>query len=496
MTSTRTQYHPCLPQKLLDELNSDPLVSAKPSKIYSQPFEQFRVQALSQKSSCEMKVVLGDDQTGSSPSVLELRIVDKIDLFVKGQDRTFLHLAAKKADIPLAYEAIRIGTAVNWKDKDGVTALLLACDMLRATRAGRQVPRRCATMFLDEETERHRPIAVLLIEQHADVNVGGETPLSVAAEACLLASGRAPHTPRRDRALCRTARIPRIAHRGAARPAPVARAHTTTRADPRSPRPRPCWSGKLLQERHAAGEQPHPAAYLCHCGRGRPYGRCCAKEDFRMVESWSADEDWIRPAKTMQLPLPGDGAFRAGLAHSEDLLFRRMLGGLPPDVVDPAFLHALTSVDFVPRVWTGQLSKGECKRRVDEWNAAGADRRSVFDIALRAKIGLNGGPLYKHCEGQNCSNVEARDVRKTKCCGSPWTDGLPRQIVYCSQSCQVSDWPRHEDQCRSHKEQQLKTQDARGRSSACTRERPQTWAWARRLLVSTLGRLRVGEEVD
>lgn len=57
-----------------------------------------------------------------------------LDKFVSGQKRTFLHLAAKEADVPLAYECIRIGAAVNFRDKDGGSALLLACRCLRATK--------------------------------------------------------------------------------------------------------------------------------------------------------------------------------------------------------------------------------------------------------------------------------------------------------------------------------------------------------------------------
>ena len=170
-------------------------------------------------------------------------------------------------------------------------------------------------------------------------------------------------------------------------------------------------------------------------------------------------------------------------------------------------------------VWTGQLSKIESKRRTDEWNAAvdayvasGRDPRRLFDVELHAKIGLNGGPLYKHCEAQGCGNVEKRDVEKMKCCGScklvrsqlfrvgaaKLMRGLhSHQIVYCSQACQVSDWPRHKARCKtkSHREQQLKTQDALEQlMSMNTREAAGLDVGS--ILAGTLGRMSLGEEVD
>lgn len=62
---------------------------------------------------------------------------------------------------------------------------------------------------------------------------------------------------------------------------------------------------------------------------------------------------------------------------------------------------------------------------MEEWNSAvekyiisGVDGRSRFDIELEAKIGMSGGPLYKKCEAEGCTNVEGREVEKMKCCGS------------------------------------------------------------------------------
>lgn len=133
------------------------------------------------------------------------------------------------------------------------------------------------------------------------------------------------------------------------------------------------------------------------------------------------------------------------------------------------------------RPWGKHLSKVECKEYSEEWNklvddyiSLRRDRRSRLDIELAAKIGLHGGPLYRHCEAKGCKKVERRDVDKMKCCGSCKLvrvlvaksnegphDNLVWQIFYCSTSCQSADWPTHKAACKTltHKEQQLPSQE-------------------------------------
>ncbi len=130
------------------------------------------------------------------------------------------------------------------------------------------------------------------------------------------------------------------------------------------------------------------------------------------------------------------------------------------------------------RPWAGQISKQECKIRMDEWNKAvdqyialGKDKRAKSQIELEAKIGMSGGPLYRYCEASDCPRVEGRDVEKMKCCSGcklvrafvsllpPETEVLS-QIMYCSEVCQVADWKEHKADCKSrkHREQQLPSQ--------------------------------------
>ena len=55
-------------------------------------------------------------------------------------------------------------------------------------------------------------------------------------------------------------------------------------------------------------------------------------------------------ATTLVDQLAGTGGLdAASLVQGMRAFWPRLLAGLPPGTVDPAFQHALTSVDFVPR---------------------------------------------------------------------------------------------------------------------------------------------------
>lgn len=383
--------HPCLPKKLLDEFKADPIIVQRESTIFREDFEQFRVKALSHNTSCETEVARTVPPEPRGHPALDERVFEDLEKFHEGQNRTFLHLAAKDGDVPLAYECIRIGTAVDHKDADGVTALLLACRSLRATKyvqeqmktmpvpktgpLAARVPPALRTALssdtLSGQLAQFQRIAALLVEQHADVNVAvnDETPLTVAAEAACW--------PLVELLLRHGAKPPRAGQR--AYPVFLSAVHksrfeslvrTVRPAHPRPARPCPCWSGALLTDCHAAAAQPYPPAYLCRCGSRKTHERCCARREFRMEEKWSAEDDWIMPVKVMRIPLPQDASFQAGVLKNHEIMtqllqetsldmsqlkqgvseyWQQELGGLPPDMIDPAFLHAMKSVDFIPR---------------------------------------------------------------------------------------------------------------------------------------------------
>lgn len=407
---------------------------------------------------------------------MDPRIFAKLSKFTETDKRSFLHLAAKETDIPLAYECIRIGTAIDYKDSAGITALLLASMRIRSSKTIKEIMKTTdkplpgsknahvlSDQFLDDEVARALRIATLLVEQHADVNISvdGETPLSIATEAScwplvelLLRHGAHASSPGQpDYPVFRSANQ---------RSRYNALIRTTKPSSPRPARPCPCWSGELLKDCHDAKNFPYPPTFLCHCGSKKTYERCCMRRQFRMEERWSPEQDWIMPVEVRNVPLVAqDDEFLAGIAKNEDMLrataqipgllddlkqnlggfWQKMLSGLPPETMEPAFLYALGKVDFVPRyvffytvlrnffnhfcsLWTRNISKIEAKKRMDEWNTAvdeyivqGTDVRDHFDIEFASKIGMNGGALYKECEC--CRMVEGRDYSgKFKCCSS------------------------------------------------------------------------------
>lgn len=57
---------------------------------------------------------------------------------------------------------------------------------------------------------------------------------------------------------------------------------------------------------------------------------------------------------------------------------------------------------------------------VDQYIATQGDPRDRLQIEVAAKIGIDGGPLYKACSAQNCGAIEKIDVpslRKCSGCG-------------------------------------------------------------------------------
>ncbi len=389
MSRRGAQLHPSLPQELLKTFKSDPVIVSLPSAIYEDRFEEFRSKVLSGKAPCVTEVVrpLPGHRPPSPPETLiPKRIVESVDNFRSGDRKTFLHLAAKKGDIPLAHEIIRMGIPLDYKDKDGVTPLFLALEYLyvlsKVTAASKDMPMPQTGAIADtlrspywsSTAERITRVASLIIEQHADVNLGqfGRTPLSLATDVgnwklveLLLRHG---------------AHRPPIAHISFATStdkslylALVKKVKLTT---PRPPQLCPCWSGQLLSKCHGQNSQPYPADFLCRCGRHKTYRNCCAKRAFKMEEEWDQDNKCISTVEVRKLSVPevpvefaedfdaGGQVFREGLAQiqSDPELCREMLGKLAAtkakffgdalgDEVDPAYAFASNSNDFFPRLF-------------------------------------------------------------------------------------------------------------------------------------------------
>ncbi|KAH6914954.1 hypothetical protein BKA70DRAFT_1557303 [Coprinopsis sp. MPI-PUGE-AT-0042] len=89
---------------------------------------------------------------------------------------------------------------------------------------------------------------------------------------------------------------------------------------------------------------------------------------------------------------------------------------------------------------------------MDEWNGAvdeyirteGRFRdRFKFTVEYEAKIGMDGGPLYRTCSAEGCGKIEKHDIPALmKCSGCSLA-------LYCSKDCQKRSWKTHKKDCNA-----------------------------------------------
>lgn len=118
-------------------------------------------------------------------------------------------------------------------------------------------------------------------------------------------------------------------------------------------------------------------------------------------------------------------------------------------LIDPAFFHAATQVDFLPdgHYQQDSVPLEDSARRQEQWNAAvdayiasGMDPRSPAEICVAAKIGADGGPLHYHCA----------------CCVAPlpeharplWCPGC-HSVPFCGEACGRAAYAQHRAVCGS-----------------------------------------------
>lgn len=75
------------------------------------------------------------------------------------------------------------------------------------------------------------------------------------------------------------------------------------RNSPRPPRVCPCWSGKTIGDCHAT-LLPYPLKYLCVCGSGKTYERCCHSKNAVVLEQWDPIRNRIKHDYEAQLNNP------------------------------------------------------------------------------------------------------------------------------------------------------------------------------------------------
>ncbi|CAL1717140.1 unnamed protein product [Somion occarium] len=282
--------------------------------------------------------------------------------FSERDRRTFLHLAVRLRDVPLAYESLRLGINIDAKDYYGMTPLFFACMWLRLLHQGRvRIPSGGSP---ESNIERIFRVARLLIEQHADVNlnVDGETPLTIAASIpnIPLVMLLLEHGARLPESFLSSGKFPLRAHR-----ASLMRIIKSRDVLFRPPRPCPCWSGAMLAECHAHKEQPYPAEFLCPCEKPKSYRKCCIGRDFEYIEKWDEKHQRIATGKVevhriSSIPLETANIIASFVndakEHDMDIdmdIVRRLRSGFTmiqkdnPDI-DPAFAFAMGVIKDFP----------------------------------------------------------------------------------------------------------------------------------------------------
>lgn len=383
----QTKCRPCLPASLVEKFKADPLVSFLPSVVFKPATEKIRIDFVSTNVCSSSQIQTPnepkDDIAAHTTVLSDYKISPTLtNIIDQEQNLTWLHKAVEHMDLPFAHELIRLGIPLDVQRRDGSTALQISLDyLLEFDQILRSLGTSPQSTPAREKAKRvpliQERIAILLIEQHADVNLGsnGNTPLSAAVGArrwplvdLLLSHGAIPPPMRQLQFKPASDRI---------RYKALVAKHKTPTARP--PRPCPCWSGKLLADCHAAGPLPYPADFICKCGSAKVYAKCCSKRDFRIEERWEESRKCIaaRSIGGVLLPKPdvNDPEAHAeqmrilnksmgaiGLMAKDQESFRLLAAkmqsrrsawimrgfGARPDA-DPAYLYALLKASFFPR---------------------------------------------------------------------------------------------------------------------------------------------------
>ncbi|EIM82591.1 uncharacterized protein STEHIDRAFT_141805, partial [Stereum hirsutum FP-91666 SS1] len=265
------------------------------------------------------------------------------------------------------------------------------------------------------------------------------------------------------------------------------------RNSPRPPRICPCWSGKTIGDCHAT-LLPYPLKYLCVCGSGKTYERCCHSKNAVVLEQWDPIRNRVKHDYEAQLNNPHRQARERMDATA--LMVQQMLAkseGVDADhasvvlpltaeldiqrraeanrtvleelssrgVLDPAFAYVWRKAGFCPQPVARKFSKVICEDQQKRWNdivdeyiASGQDSRTGREIERAAKIGPWNGALWRSCEGPGCTVIEDDSLTLKRCTRC-------KIAVYCSTDCQQSAWKhQHKTQCSDAIEQRLPSQEA------------------------------------
>jgi hypothetical protein len=356
---------PQLPAEFLEKLRADSLVGSW-STSFTKAFHEERLQ-MTHNTTFLLDHPDHPIQLGNMPAE------------IGGSDlkRSSLHIAALSGDVVLASEIIRLGATIDLKDTTGKTPLFLAIETASACRislsadlAGNPSRPKAARKMRSEQIgmlRRLRFITQTLLEQHADPNCSynGLQPLYYACSSMdwdvitlLLQHGANPTISRGPMNLMKNN-------------ADKSRYHALVSSlalSPRPPRMCPCWSGKTLTECHDAESKPFPPDFLCRCGTGRIFRKCCGTRKIKISERWNDEEQWILTSYLSPISPVMDES-ELGRIEKNTNIMMDLADVLPPPtqdsissfmkdfaeslhskgLIDPAFAYAMKETELVPR---------------------------------------------------------------------------------------------------------------------------------------------------
>ncbi|KAJ7709477.1 hypothetical protein B0H17DRAFT_227562 [Mycena rosella] len=290
---------------------------------------------------------------------------------------SWLHVAVRETDLPLAHECVRLGTRIQLTDRRGYSALYLGCIILKDLLLpdgpvtthlhlfpGRTVDKQLAPSLASQILE----LCLFLLGHHADPNEM-HNGLSLLGLACLAEQWE----------LIRTL----ILHGARSSPSSTPPNQLPTRLlktegdrevfrslgwelanKPRPRRPCPCGSARPLEDCHAQAEaQPYPGDVICPCGAMKIHAQCCVKrKDMYWVEQWDrradrlqrecvprVDTPLIHEAIAAKLSMSGDER-QAFLRQHLDWNHRMLKDLAKSGRIDPAYAAAGCLVQFQP-IW-------------------------------------------------------------------------------------------------------------------------------------------------
>ncbi|KAJ7510300.1 hypothetical protein B0H11DRAFT_1183000 [Mycena galericulata] len=252
---------------------------------------------------------------------------------------------------------------------------------------------------LIRQASRLKSVIRILVEQHADVRrtMDGQPLIDLVCRSrawdmitLFLEHGAAPPENL-------TALFPTASDRAKFTSIPV------PKSTGRPARPCPCWSGRIVDECHAKQAQPYPSRYMCVCGSGKAYEKCCLARGSHVLQKW---DPTLQRIMSEYEPIPYVTQINIHPGGGQE--FGERLKAL--GIVDPAFSYACTRSQFVPTPLSRTGSRYVAESRQKEWNAfvdeyidTQGDQRSREDIERAAKIGTLGRSPRSNLRGSRAA---------------------------------------------------------------------------------------------